>query len=121
MRGDRRLLQFEQPLQPPIRLRRSGASSGCNRTASRLLQFSCSLLKVFVDGTPDEFRDRSACFVGQLLQLLNLLLFEEEGCPLHGHIVPHRHTYVHRTKVLKQRCARTVRLEQSQTTAISLS
>ena len=33
--------------------------------ASRLLQFLCSLLKVLVDGTPDEFRHRSARLFGQ--------------------------------------------------------
>jgi hypothetical protein len=70
-------------IQPPSKVVWSGASSGCNRTASRLLQFLCSFLKVPINRSSDQFGKRSTRPVGQLLQLLDLLLFEEEGCPLH--------------------------------------
>jgi hypothetical protein len=99
MRANRRLLQFEQPLQPPNRLLWSGASGGCNRSASRLLQILGSFLKVPINRSSDQFSERSTRLVGQLLQLLNLLFFQEEGCPLHDHIVPHVCLYGNRPKV----------------------
>jgi hypothetical protein len=80
-----------------------GRRSARSTVASRLLQFFCSPPKVVVNRTPDEFCHRSARLLGQLLQLLDLLLFEEEGCPFHGHIVSYRHTCVHRTKLPKMR------------------
>jgi hypothetical protein len=92
MRGDRRLLQFGQPCSLQLGCVGQGRRGACNTEASRLLQFLGSLVKILVNRTADEFRHRSACLVGQLLQLLDLLLFEEEGCPLHDHIVSYRHT-----------------------------
>jgi hypothetical protein len=47
-----------------------GRCGADDTAASRLFQFLCSFVKVLVDGTPDEFRHRSAGLVGQLLQLL---------------------------------------------------
>jgi hypothetical protein len=79
-----------------IRLAIAASYSGCvgqgrpgadNTEASRLLQFFRSLVKVLVNRTPDEFRDRSACLVGQLLQLFDLLLFEKEGRPFHDRMI----------------------------------
>jgi hypothetical protein len=67
MRGNRRLLQFEQPLQPPNRLLGQGRPGADNTEASRLLQFFRSLVKVLVNRTPDEFCHRSARLIGQLL------------------------------------------------------
>ncbi len=72
-------------MQPPIRLRRSGAS--CVLEPPRRPAYFNSLarsLRYLINRTPDEFGNRSARLVGQLLQLLDLLLFQEEGCPLHG-------------------------------------
>jgi hypothetical protein len=70
----------------------SGTPRCSNTVASRLLQFLGSLLQVLIKGTADEFRHRSARFLGQLLELFKLLFFEEECCPFHDHMVAHRHT-----------------------------
>ena len=74
-------------IQPPKQVVWLGASSGCNRTASRLFQFLCSFLKVAINRSSDQFGKRSACLVGQLLQFLDLLLLEEECCPFHRHMI----------------------------------
>ncbi|HTS04606.1 MAG TPA: hypothetical protein VMP68_03415, partial [Candidatus Eisenbacteria bacterium] len=63
----------------------------------RLLQFLGSIKQVAIYGTPDEFSNRSARFLGQRQQLLELLFLQEEGCALHGHTVPYVCLYVHRT------------------------
>jgi hypothetical protein len=55
-------------------------------------------MKIFVNGTPDEFGYRSARLLRERLQFLDLLFFEEEGCPLHDHIVPYRHIYGNRAR-----------------------
>jgi hypothetical protein len=68
---------------------RRGAS---NTMALRLLQFLGSLQQVLVNRTSNEFCDWSARFLGQRQQLLELLFLQEEGCPLHDHTVPYRHT-----------------------------
>jgi hypothetical protein len=67
--------------------------------ASRLLQFFCSLPKVVVNRTPDKLCHRSACLVGQYLELLELVFLQEEGCPLHDHTIPYRHTCGNRMEV----------------------
>lgn len=61
--------------------------------AVRSLQFLRSLQKVLVDGTPDEFSHGGSRFLGQLQEFCDLLLFEEEGRPLHDPILSYRHTY----------------------------
>jgi hypothetical protein len=63
--------------------------------ASRLLQFLSSFVKVFLNRTPDEFRNRSAGLLGQPLQPLELVFLEEQSRPLHVPILYHRHTYIH--------------------------
>ena len=77
---------------------RLGAS---NTVASRLFQFLSSLQKVLVNCSADKFGNRSARLVGQFHQPLELFFLQEEGCPLHDHIVSYRHTCVHRPEVPK--------------------
>ena len=69
-----------------------GRRPGANRMALRSLQFLSPLPKVSVNRTSYKLGDRSASLFGQRLKLLELLFFEEEGCPLHDHIVLYRHT-----------------------------
>jgi len=62
--------------------------------ASRLLQFLASLLKVPINCTSNEFRNRSARLLTERRQLLELFFLQEESRPLHGHTVSYTGIYV---------------------------
>jgi hypothetical protein len=87
------VIAFGQPLLKSPLSCGQGRRGATNTVAPRLLQFLGSLLKVFVNRTPDEFGNRSACPVGKNQQFLELVFLQEEGRSFHVHIIAYRHTY----------------------------
>jgi len=69
-----------------------GRRDASNTAASRLLRLLNPFLEISINRSTDQLRHWRTCFLGQNSQLLDLLCFEEQGCTLHTHSIPYRHT-----------------------------